>query len=273
MERFSIIKKVAAGDAPVACDFLAHHTGLPKARVKDAMAKGAVWLGGRKGGRRRLRRAKAQLRPGDAVEIHYDPAVLAVTAEPAQLIEDLGRYSVWNKPPGMLCQGTDYGDHASLLFQAERHFSPRRNAWPVHRIDREASGLVLVAHDKKAAAGLSALFQKRRIDKGYRATVLGKMGVAGEKGRLDAPLDGKPATTEYGVIRYNREQNSTDVAIGILTGRRHQIRRHFDGIGHPVIGDPRYGRGNKNTAGLQLTADFLAFVCPLTGTSRKYKLS
>lgn len=266
-------KKVAAGDAPAACDFLADNTGLSKARVKDAMTKGAVWLDGRKGGRRRLRRAKTELRPGNVVEIHYDPAVLAVAVAPAQLIEDLGRYSVWNKPAGMLCQGTDYGDHASLLFQAERHFSSRRNAWPVHRIDREASGLVLVAHDKKAAAGLSALFQKRRIEKGYRATVFGKMGEPGEKGRLDAPLDGKPAATEYEVIRYDREQNTTDVAVRILTGRRHQIRRHFDGIGHPVMGDPRYGLGNKNREGLQLTADSLAFTCPLTGASRQYKLS
>jgi len=61
----------------------------------------------------------------------------------------------------------------------------------------------------------------------------------------------------------NSEQHSATLELIIHTGRRHQIRRHLALIGHPVLGDPRYGTGNKNTAGLQLTAVALSFVCPL----------
>ena len=272
MENFSITKTVAISDSLVACDFVAGCTGLSKVRIKDAMAKGAVWLGKKKGRRHRLRRAKAALRPGDVLEIHYAPAVLALTVPPAELMEDLGRYSVWRKPAGMLCQGTLYGDHCSLLFFAERYFTPRRKTWPVHRIDREASGLVLVGHDKAAASALSALFRDRRMEKRYRVTVKGCLGTPGETGCLNALLDGKKATTEYTVLGFGENCDTTDLGVRIHTGRRHQIRRHFHGIGHPVMGDPRYGKGNKNSAGLQLTAEFLSFTCPLTGASRQYRL-
>lgn len=253
-------RTVGAGDPKIACDFLAACTGLSKARVKDAMGKGAAWLG-----RRRLRRAKTTVRAGDTLSFHYDPAILALTAEPAGLVEDRGRYSVWNKPPGLLCQGTLYGDHCSLLFQAERYFTPRRKVWLIHRIDREASGLVLVAHDKRAAAALSALFRDRRMDKRYRVTVLGNMAGGEKAGCIDVPLDGRAAITEYEVGIYHGETHTTDVAVRLHTGRRHQIRRHFDGIGHPVMGDPRYGEGNKHADGLQLTAVSLRFTCPLAG--------
>ncbi|MBI9085985.1 MAG: RluA family pseudouridine synthase [Desulfobacterales bacterium] len=260
-------RTVGADDPQIACDFLAAYTDLSKARVKDAMAKGAAWLG-----RRRLRRAKTTLRTGDVLSFHYDPAILALNADPAGLVEDRGRYSVWNKPPGRLCQGTLYADHCSLLYQTERYFTPRRKVWLIHRIDREASGLVLVAHDKGAAAKLSALFRDRHMDKRYRVTVLGKMAGLEGKGRIDAPLDGREAITEYEVARYQEDFDTTDLRVRIHTGRRHQIRRHFDGIGHPVMGDPRYGEGNKSGAGLQLTAVSLAFTCPIAGDHCHFRL-
>jgi tRNA pseudouridine32 synthase/23S rRNA pseudouridine746 synthase len=78
-------------------------------------------------------------------------------------------------------------------------------------------------------------------------------------------LDGKEAITDYQAVKYNTSSNTTLVNITIHTGRKHQIRRHFDMIGYPVLGDPVYGTGNKNKAGIKLTAVALKFECPIRG--------
>ena len=79
---------------------------------------------------------------------------------------------------------------------------------------------------------------------------------------IDRPVDGKSAVTEYTVTGYDPAANTSTVDITIRTGRKHQIRKHFDAIGFPVIGDPRYGKNNKNKSGLKLMATELAFRCP-----------
>jgi tRNA pseudouridine32 synthase/23S rRNA pseudouridine746 synthase len=175
---------------------------------------------------------------------------------------------VWFKPPGLMAQGTAYGDHCALLRQVESHFHPRRPAFLVHRLDREVAGLMLVAHDGRAAARLSALFREHRITKLYRVRVRGEMQP--QAGKIDLPLDGKAALTRYTVIAYDRAAHSTTLEVDIATGRLHQIRRHFAMIGHGVMGDPRYGTGNKNRSGLQLEAAGLRFRCPFSGADMAY---
>lgn len=264
---------VTSRDPSIAVDLLAGLSGLPKSRIKDAMAKGAAH---RKQGRRperRLRRATASLTPGDRIAFHYDPAILSRTPPPVRLVADLGRYSVWDKPAGLLTQGTRFGDHCSLLRMVERHFAPRRRALPVHRLDREAAGLILVAHDGKAAAALSALFRDGRVVKEYRAEVRGRFAPAAEWERIEWPIDGKAARTDVWAEAYLAERDVTLATIRIHTGRRHQIRRHLAELGFPVMGDPRYGRNNRNREGLRLAATRLAFVCPLTGAERGYAIA
>ena len=85
---------------------------------------------------------------------------------------DQSRYSVWFKPAGLMSQGTKYGDHCSLLRLAGLFFKSKRKVFPVHRLDREASGMVLIAHDKTAAGKLSRLFRSQQIIKRYRAQEL-----------------------------------------------------------------------------------------------------
>ena len=135
-------------------DCLAAHTPLSKQQIKQCLAKGAVWL--QKGKQQqRLRRVKKVLNPGEQVHLYFDPHILAQPVPEATLIADLKRYSVWDKPAGMLAQGTLWGDHCSLLRYTEQFFTPPRQSFLVHRLDREASGLMLIAHDKQAAAALS----------------------------------------------------------------------------------------------------------------------
>lgn len=254
--------RVAPDDPATAVDLLAALSGLSKSAVKDAMTKGAVWWRRGRGRRVRLRRAKARVRPGDALELFHDPVLLSRTAPTATLLDDRKEYSAWRKPAGLLSQGTDFGDHISLLRQVERRVAPRP-VFLVHRLDREASGIMLVAHSSRMAAALSALFREGKVDKRYRVDVVGR--VEGE-GTIDLPLDGKPARTDYILLAHEEARNVSTLELRLHTGRMHQARRHMTAIGHPVVGDPRYGRGNKDAGGLRLVASALRYVCPVRGT-------
>lgn len=253
------------------CTFLAEKTGLSKSRVKDAMNKGAL-LVRRKGRMIRLRRASARLGKNDYLEFHYDEAILSIHPPEAIMVRDSRLYSVWYKPSGLMAQGTLYGDHCSLTRQVELYFRMARPVFLVHRLDREASGIMLMAHSRDAAARLSELFQERKILKEYLSEVSGYIGESGLKGTLSAPLDGKEASTEYEVLSYHPENNISLVKIFIRTGRLHQIRRHFAMLGHPVMGDPQYGESNKNREGLRLAAVSLMFACPFSNGWKAYRL-
>jgi tRNA pseudouridine32 synthase / 23S rRNA pseudouridine746 synthase len=259
-----ILKKtVLAGDPLQSCEFLALHSGLPKARIKDSMNKGAAWICRKGRGRERMRRATSVLKQGDIVELFYDQAILSIDLPQAHCLMDLGHYSIWDKPAGLLTQGTEYGDHCSLLRQVELFFSPRRDVYPVHRLDREAKGLVLVAHSSQAAGRVTKLFQGRAITKRYQTEVLGLLEP--DQGTIDTPLDQKSALTRYTVLSRDPNTNISTLLVEIETGRLHQIRRHLASIGHPVMGDPRYGKGNKDGKPMRLIACALEFQCPFTG--------
>lgn len=254
--------RIEREDAGSICDCLAAETGLSKSKIKTAMLKGAVQLKRPGRGKRRIRRATTPLHPGDLLELHYDAHKLAAVPPSARCLADRSQYSVWFKPAGLMTQGNDYGDHCALIRQVQQHFDPPRAAHAVHRLDREVAGILLVAHSRDAAARLSALFRNREIEKLYWATVHGVVDRATGGGCIDKFLDGKPAATDYTVLARDETHRTTRLEIRTATGRRHQIRRHLAWLGHPVMGDPAYGSGNKNAGGLQLCATRLAFTCP-----------
>ncbi len=234
-------------------------SGLPKQRIKDAMTKGAVAL---KRGKhtKRIRRIDTTVKPGDILQLHYDDSLLALKPPVIDCLEDRSSYSVWFKPAGIISQGNQFGDHMSILRIMEKQLSNKREVFPVHRLDRETSGLIIVAHTKKMAATLSSLFQTQQIEKNYQAIVLGKIE---EAGAIDRALDKKNAITHFKRLSFNEEANNSLIDIRLETGRTHQIRHHCDSVGHPIIGDPKYGTGNKNRQGLQLVAYKLTFRCPI----------
>lgn len=259
-------------DQPMAlADFLAAQTGLAKARVKDCMHKGGVLLSREGGKSLRARKAKTLLRPGDVVRLAYDPEILNQEPPPPLLIADLMDYSVWDKPAGLLAQGTQFGDHCALLRLAQLAFTPPRETFLIHRLDREASGLMLIAHNQRAAAALSRLFQDHRVVKEYQITVRGVWD-RDEQGTITLPLDGKEAITSYRLLGRDSEHNTSRLQVTLKTGRLHQIRRHFAHSGFPVMGDPRYGSANKDRSGLALRAVRLAFQCPLRGKEQDFRL-
>ena len=237
-------------------DCLAEPGALPsplsRQQIKAAMTKGAVWLAANRGARR-LRRAKTVLRPGAVLHIYYDARVLAAEPAAPQLIADEGDYSVWYKPFGVLAQGSKWGDHCAITRCAEKTLEPERPAFVVHRLDRAATGLTLIAHRKQAAAKLSALFHERRIDKRYRVVAHGRWSPAEGETRIDADVDGRAALSFVSLLAYDPAQDRSLLDVRIETGRKHQIRAHLSGTGHPVVGDRQYGPGG-DSEDLQLTA-------------------
>jgi len=208
---------------------------------------------------------------GDELHLYYDAKILAEIPSDPGLIADLGGYSVWHKPYGLRSQGSKWGDHCTVVRWAERNLEPLRPAFTVHRLDRAAKGLILIAHSKSIAAALSALFRDRDVEKRYRATVAGDFSTQLLPLRVEEPIDGKAAVSVFEHHELIADGTRSLVDVSIETGRKHQVRRHLSGLGHAVIGDRLYGSGEVDGVDLQLTACFLAFQCPVSGVRVEYK--
>ena len=261
---------------------LSKASGLSKQSIKQVMQNGAVWLsrGGESGqagggrGVRRIRRAKLTLAPGDELHLYYDRAIQASQPNAAKLIADEGSYSVWYKPGGMFSQGSKWGDHCTINRWAERQLE--RQVFIVHRLDRAASGLILIAHTKTMAKQLSHLFEQRLIKKRYRARVYGEFG--SEPTCLDSEIDGRRALSKVALLDYNEGSDRSLLEVEIETGRKHQIRRHLSEAGYPIVGDRLYRKQNStqreagNEEDLQLVAEHLAFIMPHTDEEKSYSL-
>lgn len=280
-----------------AVELLAAASGFSKQQLKKLMQSGAVWLTQGKQ-TKRLRRAKKALPAGTELHLYYDQKVQQAEIVEPQLLADEGDYSVWVKACGMMSQGSKWGDQGTIARWAEQHLQPQRPAFIVHRLDRATRGLILVAHSKKAVRALTAMFESRQLKKRYRAKVLGDHSCRAQPETITEPIDGRHAVSHVSCVAVDCLGHCSIVDIDIETGRKHQIRRHLAGVGLPIIGDRLYGAGEGAGKGvsevlvdqpeqrqqrdqseykqekqdLQLAATHLAFVCPLTGQARDYRL-
>jgi len=265
--KFEKHQKIALMDK-TAVDILAESTKLTKQAIKQAMTKGAVWLT-RNNSTQRIRRADKPLKPGDELHLYFDQKVLEQPPEAATLIADERLYSIWHKPYGMLCQGSKWGDHCTINRWVENNLEPQRPAFIVHRLDRAATGLIIIAHQKKIAAYFSNLFQNREIKKKYQAIVDSKFPDAL---KLTSDIENKPALSHAKLLSYNSEENQSLIEVAIETGRKHQIRRHLSEAGFPIVGDRLYGQGDENTSDLCLASCYLSFASPTDGLKKSYQL-
>lgn len=256
-----------AGEAP--SRLLAAESKLSRQQVKQAMHKGAAWLTHAQH-RRRLRRDKTRLKPGDQLSLYYNPEVLGQAPPEPRLLADEQDYSLWYKPPGMLSQGSKWSDHTTLPRWAELHLQPQRPAFLVHRLDRFADGLMLIAHSKSMARQLSAMFEHRAVEKRYRVWVQGEFPAQPGEMRIEQPLEDKPAISIARRIDFDAVHKRSLLEVRIETGRKHQIRRHLSDAGYPVVGDKLHGIDSQGD--LRLTAVFLAFVHPQSGELKRYQL-
>lgn len=266
---FTVKRSVREGDPLVLIDFLEKYTGLSKSILKKVLNNGGVWLRKFNTQKRvRVRRATTEINNESHVEFFYDPKVMNAPVLEAKEISNHKKFGIWYKPQGLLSQGTEYGDHCSILRQVEKKYP---KAFLVHRLDREAHGLMVFAYDHKIAAELQTQWEKNFVKKFYKVEVLGNIQKRYPKGYdITSKLDGKDAHTSFEILE--QKENSAILRVQIHTGRLHQIRRHMEEIGFPVMGDPKYGRGNKNDEGLKLLAYELSFNDPHTRKEISFKL-
>ena len=249
---------------------------LSRQKIKQAMQKGCVCLETKDTRGQpyinRVRRAKKELTKGDILHCYYDEKVLNTKPSSATLVSDEGDYSIWNKPAGMLSQGSKWGDHCTIYRWAEKHLKPERPAFIVHRLDRAASGLIILAHKKQVASQFSSMFQQHEIEKHYQVMVHGCYDKSLKT--INADIDNKTAMSHVSLLKYDAKKNESLLDVVIETGRKHQIRKHLSGSGYPVVGDRLYGNENidNDKNDLQLKAASLSFLCPVNNHIMNFSL-
>jgi 23S rRNA-/tRNA-specific pseudouridylate synthase len=165
----------------------------------------------------------------------------AVEEVPA-LVERQGELWVVYKPAGWVVHAAEAGEQYDVQVWLTEAFALARAPSPIHRLDRETSGVVLYAGDERVAREVGYYFAQGTITKRYKALVYGRTPASGV---IEAALeDGRRGKPLEAVTRYERLElmpgGLTLLSVVPETGRKHQIRRHLRGIGHPIVDDLRY---------------------------------
>lgn len=234
-----------------------------------------------------------KLRCGDQITVMVpepEPAVAQPENIPLEIVFEDAELLVVNKPKGMVVHPAPGNpDHTlvnALLYHCQGQLSGIGGVLRpgiVHRIDKDTSGLLMIAKTDRAHQGLAAQIQDHRFFREYAAVVYGN--VKADTGTVDAPIGrskwdrkkmavtrehSKPAVTHYTVLQ--RYQGFTYLQCRLETGRTHQIRVHMASIGHPLAGDAVYGPQKviHSLQGQCLHAQSIGFVHPVTGESLRF---
>ena len=261
-------------------------SGLSRSRVAALMEEGCLVLAGevcRKAGTRPAEGKEIVL----AVPEPRDPVPQAEDI-PLQILYEDEDLAVIVKPRGMVVHpaaGHEDGTLVNALLGNLSELSGiggEKRPGIVHRLDKDTSGVMMVAKNDETQTALSDMLKERRIEKHYLALVEG--GMKEPEGRIEVPIgrsrkdrkkmvpdpEGRPAVTEWKTLVDGKGCTLLDVHI--LTGRTHQIRVHMRSVGHPVCGDPLYGyEKGARVPCLMLHARSLAFEHPRTGKKMAFQ--
>ena len=280
MGKIAVMEKliVESGGERLDC-FVTNHMGkFSRSYVQKLIREGFVMVNGKPG------RAGLRLSAGDRIEVEVLPVKqsdILPEAMPLKVIYEDRDIAVVDKPAGLVVHpAAGHYNHTmanALLarFPELAGSEDRTRPGIVHRLDKDTSGLIVVAKNQEALADLSGQFKGRQVSKSYLALLKGH--VLPESGAIEASIGrdpanrkkmairegGRPARTEYKVIRFFKD--CTLVEARPKTGRTHQIRVHFSAVGHPVVGDSVYGGKSEIISRQFLHAYHLGFYLPSSG--------
>lgn len=241
---------VAPSDAGERIDrFLSNRGGISRGEARRALERGGVYLDGK-----RFKIASRILAAGQRVEAVLEEAGRVQQADAVELpvlYEDDLVLAV-SKPAGVASQATLSGDVGTLPWLVARHLGIRLSeVATVHRLDRDTSGVVIFGKSAAATRALAAAFRENTAEKEYVAVVAGRLEGEGVLDNRLGPMEGRKgsfAVVEGGVpakTRWRAEAHQGDAATFVRlfpeTGRTHQLRVHMTHLGHPILGDERYG--------------------------------
>lgn len=248
-----VVTRAEAGERLDA--FLARVSGLSRARIQRLIADGNVLASGHP------QKPRHRVTAGERIQLRIPPATpLVLTPEtiPLDILHEDEDLIVLSKPPGLVVHPGAGRSTGTLVHAVLAHcgrlpgIGGVERPGIVHRLDRDTSGVMVVAKTEAAHQSLSHQFKTRVVLKRYLALVHGK--VRQDVGRIEAAIGrrnhdrkrmgvrgrgGRQARTAYRVLR--RLPDCTVLALDLETGRTHQIRVHLAHIGHPVLGDQVYG--------------------------------
>lgn len=278
MDRF---EAVFESDTPQRIDvFVGLLAGVSRSRAAELLESGKVKVNGT------LATKKTKLKNGDTVSVEVpDPIVYDVTPEniPLDIVFEDNDILVVNKPKGMVVHPAA-GNYSGTLVNALMYhcgdslsgINGVMRPGIVHRIDKNTSGLLMVAKNDNAHRQLASQIKEHSFKREYEAVVYGN--IKEDSGTINLPIarhpvkrkqmavveGGREAITHFEVIE--RFQGFTHLRLRLLTGRTHQIRVHLSFLGHPVAGDEVYGPKKVITSlkGQCLHAKKLGFVHPVT---------
>ena len=214
------------------------------------------------------------VKKGDIIEILQSEEVYPEHKIKIEVIFEDEHMAIVNKPAGLLTSGNQHRTLANALstnLQESKETAklPRPN--PVHRLDRSASGLLIIAKTMLAQQNLSEQLANYTIDKTYRVI---SHGLAEKTGTVDLPIKEKPAQTQYKLVKSipsNKYGGFSIMDVKIKQGRKNQIRVHLHSIGHTVVGDLLYPRENPGK-GLYLHCFALTLTHPVSGEEMTFEM-
>ena len=271
---------VREGDpAELLAFLLAAHPNQGRNAVKAMLARGQVSVGGVA-----FTAYNHPLRPGDTIEIRKGKPAEAVRFAGLAILHEDADLIVVRKEAGLLSVGTDDEKELTAYRQLSdyvKRTDPRQRIYVLHRLDRDTSGVMMFARSEQVQKRMQASWQEVVTERVYIALVEGR--VRQPEGTVESWLkenaamkmyasgksgDGQHAVTHYKLLRAGGSYSLLELRLE--TGRKNQIRVHMQDIGHPIVGDKKYGAKTKPIGRLGLHAGVLAFKHPATGEQMRF---